>query len=159
MKALSEHQRLIQTRQKARRMALGILFHTEFPNDTKSLFDQDWAKLFNEAIDATTEREILRLVEGVMQSREAIDHDLKKSLENWKLERVMLVDKTILRLATWEMKYAPDPLPAPIVIDEYVELAKIYGTAESGGFVNGVLDRVARDIPWQKDELEKAEKN
>jgi N utilization substance protein B len=70
--------------------------------------------------------------------------------ENWRLERVAAVDKIVLRMALVELKYLPDS-PAKVAINEAIELAKLYSTAESSAFINGILDRYVRDA----EELEK----
>ena len=63
----------------------------------------------------------------------------------WEIDRMPVVDRTILRLATWELLSRPD-VPVAVVIDEAVELAKQYSTEQSGGFVNGVLGTIATEV-------------
>ena len=64
--------------------------------------------------------------------------------QGWQLSRLMAADRNILRLAVYEMKFAEDPLPKNIAINEAVELAKKYGTDDSGRFVNGILEAISR---------------
>ncbi|MGZ0086289.1 transcription antitermination factor NusB [Caldibacillus thermoamylovorans] len=82
-----------------------------------------------------------RLVFGVVEHREEIDELLRANLEKWTLERVANVDRAILRMATYEMKYV-DEVPVSVSLDEAVELAKKFGDGKSGSFVNGVLSKV-----------------
>ncbi|BBW95650.1 MULTISPECIES: transcription antitermination factor NusB [Geobacillus] len=82
-----------------------------------------------------------RLVMGVVEHREEIDELLRANLEKWTLERVANVDRAILRMATYEMKYV-DEVPVSVSLDEAVELAKKFGDGKSGSFVNGVLSKV-----------------
>jgi len=84
---------------------------------------------------------IRQLVLGVTDNKEEIDALLRKNLEKWRLERVANVDRSILRLATYEMKYI-DEVPANVAIDEAIELAKKFGDEKSGRFINGVLSKV-----------------
>jgi N utilization substance protein B len=82
------------------------------------------------------------LVRGVASELEALDTSLRAALQKWRLERLARVDRGLLRIGCWELLHG---VPVEVCIDEAVELAKSYGTEDSGGFVNGVLDRVARD--------------
>ena len=78
---------------------------------------------------------------GVAAHQEELDALIARYSEHWRLERMALVDRNLLRLATFELLYRDD-IPAKVVINEAVELAKRYGTEESGAFVNGLLDRI-----------------
>jgi N utilization substance protein B len=90
------------------------------------------------------------LVRGVEAELEAIDKKIRGASQNWRIERMSRVDRNLLRLGTWELMTKPD-IPRAVVLDEAIELAKAYGTDESSGFVNGVLDRIANDL-GRKDE-------
>ncbi len=82
-----------------------------------------------------------------------IDEIIKRYLFNWSWERLALVDKTILRLGTYELLYQMT-VPIEVTLNESVELAKKYGTEKSGKFVNGVLDSIARElVPREKLKL------
>ncbi|OUN00652.1 MAG: transcription antitermination factor NusB [Paenibacillaceae bacterium ZCTH02-B3] len=84
------------------------------------------------------------LVEGVARHREEIDRLLQAYLTGWQLDRLSRVDKQILRLAAYELLYRDD-VPPKAAINEAIELAKHFGTEESGRFVNGVLGRLIRE--------------
>jgi len=84
------------------------------------------------------------LVRGVLEKKGDIDRVIEKSSDNWSVERMPLVDRNILRIAVYEMRYAA--IPFKVAIDEAVELAKRFGTDESGAFVNGILDRMHREV-------------
>ncbi len=73
-----------------------------------------------------------------------IDGIITETLKNWKFDRISLVDRSILRLGTYEIFFSQSPVPYPVVINEAVELAKKFGTNESGAFVNGVLDAIRK---------------
>lgn len=87
-----------------------------------------------------------RLVEGVESHRQEIDDRIRAQAENWRLERMPSVDRNILRLAIYEMWHQND-VPKLVVVDEAVELAKRFGSEQSGRFVNGVLDGLMKSEP------------
>ena len=84
------------------------------------------------------------LARGVAENREAIDAKLEGRMRHWTLGRIGSVERAALRLGAYELAFAADPLPAAVVINEAVDLAKYFGTNESGRFVNGILDALAR---------------
>ncbi len=84
------------------------------------------------------------LIAGVQAHREAIDHVLDAHLENYRLERLTAVDRNVLRLAIYEILHRDD-IPAPVAINEAVEIAKRFGATESSGFVNGLLDSIRKE--------------
>jgi N utilization substance protein B len=82
------------------------------------------------------------LVLGVLREREKLDELIAPYCENWSLERTGVIERCVLRLAFYELDYTDTP--APVVINEAVDLAKYFSNPESGAFVNGILDRHAR---------------
>jgi N utilization substance protein B len=102
--------------------------------------------------DADLEQFARCLYDGTLTHRGAIDQKLAAVAENWSVERMAAVDRNILRLGAFELLHQPET-PLRVVIDEAVELAKRYGSAESPAFVNGLLDRLAstRDQESRKD--------
>jgi len=88
-------------------------------------------------------RETDALADAVLREKDDLDERLAAVVENFAPERLNPVDRAILRLATWEILHA-DKVPAAIAIDEAIELAKRFGTTDSGRFVNGVLDKIAK---------------
>jgi transcription antitermination protein NusB len=87
---------------------------------------------------------------GVAEELEGVDAEITKASTHWRLERMARVDRNILRLGAWELLHRHD-VPRAVILDEAVELAKAYGTEESGAFVNGVLNRIAENL-GRKDE-------
>jgi len=83
------------------------------------------------------------LVNGVKAHREELDGIIRKSAENWSLERMPVVDRNVLRLGIYELIYTD--VPTGVIIDQAVTLAKMLSTEDSGRFVNGLLGRVARE--------------
>src|SRR3972149_460806 len=82
---------------------------------------------------------------------EGIDDIINRYSEHWRLSRMSTIDRNILRMAIYELVYLRD-IPPPVTINEAVELAKKYGTEESGAFVNGILDRIR--VALEKGEVE-----
>lgn len=81
------------------------------------------------------------LVEGVSTHKKELDEVITKHLENWTIDRIASVERTILRLAVFELKHQDD-IPNSVSINEAVELANVFGDEKSGKFVNGVLSKI-----------------
>ncbi len=86
-----------------------------------------------------------QLVKGVLSRLQEIDERIATATQNFSIERLGNVDRNILRLAIYELVALPD-VPPPVVINEAIEIAKKFASAESASFVNGVLDRISRDL-------------
>ena len=126
-------------RRQARVLTVQVLFHLEFsPGDPDEGF-----KLISENFDSPLEIRNFsrRLVLGIWENREAIDKLIAQSSKNWRVERMSLADRNILRVGVYEMLYMMD-IPPKVSIDEAVELGKKFGTEESGAFINGILDSI-----------------
>ena len=102
--------------------------------------DVQKAKAFEEAREFAEER-----VRGVLLERDALDARIEPRLKNWSLYRLGSVERNVLRLGFWELENCPE-IPAPIVINEHVDLAKFFSETKSGRFVNGLLDRYAKSL-------------
>jgi len=85
------------------------------------------------------------LVRGVAARQVELDEALGRLSRNWRIERMAVVDRNIIRLALWELLHAPD-VPINVVINEAIELAKSFGSAEGAAFVNGLLDRAVTEL-------------
>lgn len=128
-------------RRQSRELALQILFQTEF---APKISPSEFMQVFEESFDRETLDYAEDLIDGVIEHKTAIDSKIQAASRHWKVERMAGVDRNMLRIAVFELKFATNPLKENIVIDEAVEIAKKYGTSESGAFVNGVLDQIAR---------------
>ncbi|RLB74858.1 MAG: transcription antitermination factor NusB [Deltaproteobacteria bacterium] len=84
------------------------------------------------------------LVNGVVEFRSVIDKKISEIAKNWSLERMTPVDLSILRIGAYELLYLPE-IPNSVVIDEAIEIAKRYGTKDSPSFINGLLDKIAKN--------------
>lgn len=131
-------------RHSGREAALQMLFQLEAsgvsPDQAIELF---WRT--NEDADPEGKAYADAIVRGVADNLEGIDKRVVAASQNWRLERMSRVDRNLLRLGTWELMCRTD-IPRAVILDEAVELAKSFGTDESSGFVNGVLDRIASDV-------------
>lgn len=84
------------------------------------------------------------LIQGVMDNRERIDEAISRLAQNWRLDRMAAIDRNVLRVGSYELLFCPD-IPVRVAINEAVELAKRYGSAQSGRFVNGILNQLQHD--------------
>ena len=130
-------------RRKAREAAIQYHFwrdlqHGEMPDRIED---------FWEFCPATTKvREFAQpLIEGMVSHLQDVDERIKRYCENYEFNRISPVDRNILRLAIYEMLFRDD-IPPVVSINEAIELAKTFGGADSGRFVNGILDRVKSDL-------------
>ena len=82
------------------------------------------------------------LVQGVLSNEAAIDECIRSVSTNWKLERMALVDRNILRIAAYELMFRAE-IPRKVSLNEAIEIAKRYGTEDSSSFINGILDKIA----------------
>jgi N utilization substance protein B len=131
-------------RRKSRELALQSLYACEVGTS------DDYKIIFTSIAEETARGQIVteyaaKLVEKVMLEKKSIDALLITHAANWDLKRMTVIDRNILRLAVGELLFFKDT-PYKVVIDEAVELAKIYGTDESGKFVNGILDSIHKEI-------------
>ena len=130
-------------RRKGRELALQALYQQEITADQSDRALRMFWQHFDTA-DAVKEF-ALSLVHGVAERRSEIDRLIEKVSANWRLDRLSKVDVNILRLATFELLATPS-VPASVVINEAIEIARRFGTGESTVFVNGVLDQIATDL-------------
>jgi len=141
------------SRRRAREYALQSLFHADLSGvAVTAALNALWAGMMDgEGIEnprAPESEEVefaQRLAFGVQDRREAIDSLIESCSTNWRLVRMPVVDRNILRMAAFELMELVD-IPATVTINEAVELAKRFGTAESRAFVNGIVDRMARQL-------------
>lgn len=128
-------------RRQSRELALQVLFQTEF---APQISNSDLMEVLGAAVEPEVVTFATDLVRGVQAQKAAIDSKIQSVSAHWKLERMATIDRNILRVAVYEMRFAPNPLKENIVINEAVEIAKKFGTTESASFVNGLLDQVAK---------------
>ena len=131
------------TRRLSRELALQVLFQQEFTSRQSVTAGLD---TFKKSFSATQEvwEYALELLEGVEKNKTSIDEVIQKNSAHWTLKRMALVDLNIMRLATFELKFASEQVPPAVAIDEAIEISKKYGTVDSSAFVNGILDQIMK---------------
>jgi transcription antitermination protein NusB len=128
-------------RSRAREVTLQLLFQRDHnPNVDRAAIERF---VQDRLAEADLQTLCLALYDGVVSHAEEIDQRLAQAAENWRLPRMAGVDRNVLRLGTFELLFSSDT-PANVALDEAIELARRYGSAESPAFVNGVLDQVRR---------------
>lgn len=133
-------------RRLARERALQALYQLDMPGAVATpaeALQSAWTASAEEGpYDEAAHAFALELVEGVVGNRGEIDALLEAHSHNWRLDRMSRVDRNVLRLGVYELKFRPD-IPRRVTINEAVELGKTFGTEASSAFINGLLDRVA----------------
>jgi N utilization substance protein B len=86
-----------------------------------------------------------RIVLGVTEHLQEIDRLIEERSEHWRLDRMTIIDRNILRIAIFELLYC-DEVPPKVTLNEAIDLGKRYGSEESGGFINGILDRIQNEV-------------
>ena len=138
---------MLTRRSRAREVALQLLFQKDqnpHPISRKAIDQFAHDRLNGDAELATY---CLALYDGALRHQAEIDPKLTATAENWRLNRMTPVDRNVLRLGVYELLFDPERAPLEVVIDEAIELARRYGSKESGGFVNGILDKLGKQRP------------
>jgi transcription antitermination protein NusB len=130
-------------RRRSREIALQVLYQMEVvelpPDDALRLYYE----YFEGAMDLRPFCE--ELVHGVYRHKEEIDRLIGSASEHWRLERMSIVDRNILRIALYEMLYCSS-IPPKVSINEAIDLGKMFGSSDSGGFINGILDHLLPEL-------------
>lgn len=133
-------------RRRSRECALQILYGIDWSShDPRLACEHFWERFAGERPAAydSIRSGCDTLVVGVVRHRAKIDELLQAASHNWKLDRMSVVDRNILRLGAYELLYGSRGVPRKVVLNEAIEIAKKFGNQESGGFVNGVLHQVS----------------
>ncbi len=137
-------------RRKAREYVLQFLYATDFnqisksgnPNEHKEKLKAFWQE------NQEKDKEIIAFAEdiilGTLGNCQRIDSIIQSIAENWTILRMAAIDRNILRFATYEILFKKD-IPTAVTINEAIEIAKVYSTLESASFINGILDKIAKD--------------
>ena len=134
----------MSTRRDARECAVQILFMLDVnPVEPDRAFRLFWPE---KEIDATARAFAESIVRGVASHRAEIDGLIAEYAENWRLSRMAVVDRNVLRMAVYELMHRAD-IPPAVVINEAVDIVKYFNSRESGRFVNGILDRIRKELP------------
>jgi N utilization substance protein B len=130
-------------RRKGRELAVQVLYQWDIHRDTSGWLEDFWAQnTAHPEVRAFADR----LVEGVIAHAEELDRVIGRSAEHWTVQRMAITDRTVLRVAVFELLYLPD-IPARVTLNEAIDVVKLFGDEQSGSFVNGILDRILREEP------------
>jgi len=134
---------MIGNRRHSREAAMSYLYQQELKVQSRTQRPLPFAQHFG--VSEAYVSFFLKIVEGVEENKTSIDEYIEKAAEHWKLYRMSKIDLSILRMASFELIHTPET-PHKVIIDEAVELAKEFGSQESGSFVNGILDKIAHQV-------------
>jgi N utilization substance protein B len=130
-------------RRKAREVALQVLYQMDILKvDAKEAIQLFWEN-FN--VPDNVKDFSVHLIEGTWDRLEEIDEVIRKCSENWSLDRMAKVDKSILRMSVFELLYCDD-IPPKVTLNEAIDLGKEYGSENSGSFINGILDALYAEM-------------
>lgn len=133
------------TRHKARECALQMLFASDVVKiDCAELTTNYWNELGDASIDDKTREFANSLVCGTLEKQEEIDERIRKRAEHWRIERMAIVDRNVLRLAVYEFVF--QDTPDTVVINEALEITRRFSTFEATQFINGILDAIKQDV-------------
>ena len=139
-------------RRKARESTLQILFQLEFDNFPLEKALKDHWK--NKKVHKEIREYSNWLAEGIVAHQEKIDNIIQSTSEHWRISRMALIDRNILRMAVFELLYEESIAPA-VVINEAIEVAKKYSGEKASTFINGILDAVRKNLDNIKKSMEK----
>ena len=137
----------MSARRKSRELALQVLYQLEMSGDASEQALHSFAESFEHSPKARAFGE--DLVRGVLARGAEIDACIAAASEHWRVERLSRIDANVIRIAVYEM-ITPPGLPLEVAINEAVEVARRFGTAESPSFVNGVLDQIAKRLGLER---------
>lgn len=137
----------MRKRTLAREHALKILYQNNLVTEDLSVLLKDYWENLPQPAEAEVQEFTERLVRGTIEQKNYIDQIISKYAENWNLDRMAVIDRNVLRGATFELLFMSEEIPPKVVINESVNIAKKFSTEESGRFVNGVLDKINHSEP------------
>ncbi len=132
------------SRRQAREAACQILYQMDLREEWDEAHILSFWNLLERQPDRESRKYAEAIVGGVLRERPRLDEQVEKAARNWSLDRMGMIDRNILRAAAWEMTGEPALSPG-IVIDEWLDIARDFGSDDSPAFVNGILDRIAQD--------------
>ncbi|HEY0765051.1 MAG TPA: transcription antitermination factor NusB [Pyrinomonadaceae bacterium] len=137
------------SRRKARECALQMLFAADVAEmSADDVVRSYWAELGESDLDETARDFATRLALQTLSNLELLDERIRSRAEHWRISRMAVVDRNILRLAVYEFLY--EPTPRTVAINEALEIARRFSTYEATQFINGILDAIKRDLDEQQ---------
>ena len=133
------------SRRKARECALQMLFAADVAEAPPAeVVRTYWAELGDADVEEAAREFATRLATGTLGQLEALDERIRSRAEHWRIARMAIVDRNILRLAVYEFLH--EPTPRTVAINEALEIARRFSTYEATQFINGILDAIKRDL-------------
>ncbi len=143
------------TRRKARECALQMLFAADIVTEAEYFSTADyWNELGEDGVEEKTRSFADNLVNGTLRELATIDDRIRTRAEHWRIERMAIVDRNILRLSVYEFLF--EDTPHTVVINEALEIARRFSTFEATQFVNGILDGIKLDLEKGEEKSSKA---
>ncbi|MGZ8848518.1 MAG: transcription antitermination factor NusB [Pyrinomonadaceae bacterium] len=139
------------SRRKARECALQMLFAADVAaTRADELARTFWSELADGELEPAAKEFATQLALGTLAHREEVDERIRSRAEHWRINRMALVDRNVLRLAVYEFLH--EPTPRTVAINEALEIARRFSTYEATQFINGILDAIKRDLDKEKPE-------
>ena len=130
-------------RRKSREFALQVLYQLNITKEDANRALAQFQEHFSP--EGEVDEFLKRLVLGVLEHCRELDGLIEQYSENWRLDRINMIDRNILRMALFELLYCED-IPPKVTINEAIDLGKRYGSDDSGSFINGILDRIQNEV-------------
>ena len=130
-------------RRKSRESALQVLYQLNITKQEATAAFTQFEEYF--LPDGVAEDFVKRLVHGVLEHRPELDRLIEQYSEHWRIDRIDMIDRNILRMALFELLYCEE-IPPKVTINEAIDLGKRFGSEDSGSFINGILDRVQNEV-------------
>jgi len=131
------------TRRQARELAMQALFYLDMRNNASIEMLERFCGNFSPS--KKSRPFFLKLVNGVLESRDELDALIERFSKNWDIKRMSGVDRNVMRIAVFELLYCDD-IPPKVSINEAVDVGKKFGTEESGSFINGIMDSIRLEL-------------
>ena len=151
-RTLFDNQEVMGARRKARECALQMLFSADVTEVSGPRLVTDFWNQLSSDMDVPTREFADNLVLGTLERLEEVDAKIKTRAEHWRVERMAVVDRNILRLAVYEFLF--ESTPHTVVINEALEIARRFSTYEATQFINGILDAIKQDLGQGESESE-----
>ncbi|HNS36007.1 MULTISPECIES: transcription antitermination factor NusB [unclassified Mesotoga] len=135
---------LNRSRRRMREIVFSAIYQYDFNEDVETSSDYLERELSFFSMEDEMKLRTRKYFESILKYRSDIDEVIRKHLMNWTFERLASIDKNVLRLGAYEIIYEPQ-IPIEVTLNESIDIAKKYGSEQGGKFVNGVLDRIARE--------------
>jgi len=129
----------VKKRSRGRELALQMLYQVDLRGDSALEAAEEVAR--EEEPDREARAFASKLVNGVRETLDELDREIAATAQNWDISRMAVIDRNVLRMATYELLYCRD-IPPKVAINEAIELGKRYSTQKTGAFVNGILDKI-----------------